>query len=126
MVYGLTGDFFAVNKRYAELREEMKVQDKEDKFLDRQRRKEKRIKAKNKLKRGAEEDEDDVEGDDLSESDRATGGQKASKRSKIYFDSDNEDSESKGGKDNIGFPADSISLAQQEELALKLLSSMNG
>lgn len=104
----------------------MKVQDKEDKFLDRQRRKEKRIKAKNKLKRGAEEDEDDVEGDDLSESDRATGGQKASKRSKIYFDSDNEDSESKGGKDNIRFPADSISLAQQEELALKLLSSMNG
>ncbi|KAK1391837.1 DEAD-box ATP-dependent RNA helicase 32 [Heracleum sosnowskyi] len=114
-----------VNKRYAELREEMKVQDKEDKFLDRQRRKEKRIKAKNKLKRGAEEDEDDVEGDDLSESDRATGGQKASKRSKIYFDSDNEDSEKKGGKNNIGFPADSISLAQQEELALKLLSSMN-
>lgn len=101
----------------------MKVQDKEDKFLDRQRRKEKRIKAKNKLKRGAEEDEDD---DDLSESDRATGGQKASKRSKIYFDSDNEDGESKGLKDNIGFPADSISLAQQEELALKLLSSMNG
>lgn len=103
----------------------MKVQDKEDKFLDRQRRKEKRIKAKNKLKRGAEEDEDDVEGDDLFESDRAAG-QKASKRSKIYFDSDNEDSESKGGRNNIGFPADSISLAQQEELALKLLSSMNG
>lgn len=114
-----------VNKRYAELREEMKVQDKEDKFLDRQRRKEKRIKAKNKLKRGADEDEDDVEGDDLSESDGAAGGQKARKRSKIYFDSDNDDSESKGGKDNKGFPADSISLAQQEELALKLLSSMN-
>lgn len=110
-----------VNKRYAELREEMKLQDKEDKLLERERRREKRMKEKLKLKRGRDEEE----GDDLSGSDGEAGGQKASKRSKIYFDSDSDKGEKKREKDKMGLGADSISLAQQEELALKLLSSMN-
>lgn len=109
-----------VNKRYAELREEMKLQDKEDKLLERERRREKRMKEKLKLKRGRDEEE----GDDLSGSDGEAGGQKASKRSKIYFDSDSDKGEKKREKDKMGFGADSISLAEQEELAMKLLSSM--
>lgn len=103
----------------------MKLQDKEDKLLERQRRKEKRMKEKLKLKRGRDEEEEDEDGNDLSGSDREAGGQKASKKSKIYFASDSDDGEKKREKDKMGFNADSISLAQQEELALKLLSSMN-
>ncbi|KAE9449866.1 hypothetical protein C3L33_18237, partial [Rhododendron williamsianum] len=110
-----------VSKRYANLREELKEEDKEDKLLDRQRRKEKRMKEKMKRRRGRK-DEDDIEGEeDLSGSD----GDRTNKRSKKYFDSDSDDAESKRDKDNSTINADSISLKEQEELALKLLSSMH-
>ncbi|XP_057486371.1 DEAD-box ATP-dependent RNA helicase 32 [Actinidia eriantha] len=114
-----------VNKRYAELREELKHQDKEDKVVDRERRKEKRMKQKMKLKRGRK-DEDDVEDeDDLSGSDGEARSNKANKKSKIKFDSESDDTEGKREKDKIAINADKISLAEQEELALKLLSSMH-
>lgn len=114
-----------VSKRYAEMREELKQHDKEDKLLDRERRKEKRMKQKMKLKRGRKEEEDDEGEDDLSGSDGEATRNWANKRSKKYFDSDSDDAERKRDKDKLAIKADSISLAEQEELALKLLSSMH-
>ncbi|KAL8205628.1 hypothetical protein R6Q57_009179 [Mikania cordata] len=108
-----------VMERFAELREEMKIRDQEDKLLDRKRRKEKRIKEKEKYKRARNEEEDDHEDDDdFSGSDKDS---KNVKRSKVYFDSDG-DGEM---KDKVELKTDEISLAEQEELALKLLSSMH-
>ncbi|KAK3027946.1 hypothetical protein RJ639_039413 [Escallonia herrerae] len=116
---------FAVNRRYAELREEMKLRDKEDKLLDRQRRKEKRIKEKMKVKRGRREEEDEEAEDDLSGSDTEANGVRLNKKSKIYFECDTDDGERKVDNGKTAFSADSITLAEQEELALKLLSSMD-
>ncbi|KAL2247619.1 DEAD-box ATP-dependent RNA helicase 32 [Sesamum indicum] len=114
-----------VSQRYAELREEMKVVDKVDKALDRQRRKEKRIKEKMKWKRGRDEEEGDVESEDISGSDgEATNGRR-NKKAKVYFDSDSDDGETKKAQDNAGLVTSAITLAEQEELALKLLSSMH-
>ncbi|KAJ9672107.1 hypothetical protein PVL29_025664 [Vitis rotundifolia] len=110
-----------VKERYAKLREEMKPRDKEDKLLHRQRLKDKRMKEKMKMKsRSEEEGEEDLSGSDTE----AAAGRK-SKRSKIYFDSDNGESEGEGNEDKVKFSAESISLAEQEALALKLLNSMH-
>ncbi|XP_042066577.1 DEAD-box ATP-dependent RNA helicase 32-like isoform X1 [Salvia splendens] len=117
-----------VSQRYAELREMMKVVDKEDKAIEHKRRKEKRIKQNMKLKRGREEEEDDdddddeVSDDDLSGSGRESTMNRPNKKGKKYFksDSDNEDDERGKGENNTA----PITLAEQEELALKLLSSM--
>ncbi|XP_071725801.1 DEAD-box ATP-dependent RNA helicase 32 [Rutidosis leptorrhynchoides] len=109
-----------VMKRFADLKEDMKARDKEDKQLDRERRKEKRLKEKMKHKRARLEEEEEEEDEDLSESDKDT---QTVKRSKVYFDSDGDsDNES---KDKVALKTDAISLAEQEELALKLLSSMH-
>lgn len=113
----------AVNQRYAELRKDLKVADKEDKDLDRKRRKGKRIKEKMKYKRGREEQEEEDE--ELSSSDAENPGDRVDKKSKIYFDSDDEDGDRKGDIAKEGIAADAISLAEQEELALKLLNSMH-
>ncbi|KAL8033575.1 hypothetical protein ABFX02_13G168200 [Erythranthe guttata] len=114
-----------VNQRYAQLREEMKVVDKDDKVLDQKRRKEKRIKQKMKLKRGRDSEDDDRDSeDDISESENGRVG----KKSKLYFDSDSDGGEGRKGKGSssrIGNVTDSVTLAEQEELALKILSSMN-
>ncbi|KAI3810040.1 hypothetical protein L1987_19647 [Smallanthus sonchifolius] len=104
-----------VMERFAELREEMKTRDQEDKLVDRKRRKEKRIKEKEKYKRARNEEEDEDEDDD-----EFSGSDKDLKKgSKVYFDSDDE------MKDKVALKTDEISLAEQEELALKLLSSMH-
>ncbi|XP_055823303.1 DEAD-box ATP-dependent RNA helicase 32 [Solanum dulcamara] len=114
-----------VNQRYAELRKNLKVADKEDKDLDRKRRKEKRIKEKMKNKRGREEDEEE-EDEELSGSDMEIPRGRVDKKTKVYFDSDNEDGERTGHMSKKeGIAADAISLAEQEELALKLLNSMH-
>ncbi|KAI3456937.1 hypothetical protein Pfo_013600 [Paulownia fortunei] len=115
-----------VNQRYAELREEMKVVDKEDKALDHQRRKEKRIKQKMKWKRGRDEEDDGdrMSEDDLSQSDREVTTGRVGKKAKLYFDSDSDGGERRKGKDSIGVGSE-VTLAEQEELALKLLSSMH-
>lgn len=107
----------AVKKWRAELREDMKTRDQEDKLLDSKRRKDKRIKEKEKYKRQRDEEVDDEE-DDFSGSDKDTINVK---RSKVYFDSDS-DGET---KNKVALKTDAISLAEQEELALKLLSSMH-
>ncbi|MCD7463936.1 hypothetical protein HAX54_051714 [Datura stramonium] len=113
-----------VNQRYTELRKNLEVADKEDKDLDRKRRKEKRIKEKMKYKRGRE-DEDEEEDEELSGSDAEIPGGRVNKKTKIYFDSDDDDVERTRNKAKEGIAADAISLAEQEELALKLLNSMH-
>ncbi|KAH0469130.1 hypothetical protein IEQ34_002362 [Dendrobium chrysotoxum] len=113
-----------VKERYEKLREEMKQHDKEDKVLLRQRLRDKRTKDKMKLKRWREEEEEegdeDINGDD-SESDLGRKGKM--KNTKINFESESDDDRKM--KKMKGFDADVISLAEQEALALKLLSSMH-
>ncbi|KAL5978549.1 hypothetical protein ACLOJK_029666 [Asimina triloba] len=106
-----------VKERYRKLKEEMKLRDKEDKLLNKQRLRERRAKEKMKLKRGREEEE---EGDEEESETQKDEGK--TKRSKIYFDSDYEDSIELGGEKDV-VVADSITLAEQEALALKLLES---
>lgn len=103
------------NEYYNKMREEMKQVDKEDKLLDRQRRREKRIKQKMKLKRGSLEEEDDEE---HSASEEEATRDRPHKKSKKYYNSDSDDGERKVNKD-------SSSLAEQEALALKLLNAMH-
>lgn len=114
-----------VKERYAKLREEMKPRDKEDKLLHRQRLKDKRMKEKMKMKSRRSEEEYEEDEEDLSGSDAEAAAGRKSKRSKIYFDSDNGESEGEGNEDKVKFSAESISLAEQEALALKLLNSMH-
>ncbi|KAM6561961.1 hypothetical protein CsatB_021959 [Cannabis sativa] len=106
---------------YKNLREEMKLADKEDKLLERQRLQEKRTKEKMKRK-GRLEDEEEDDGEDDSDEEESRK-KKGAKRSKKYFDSESDDGEDNGGKASIN--TDAISLQEQEALALKLLSSMN-
>ncbi|KAI3466243.1 hypothetical protein Pfo_022906 [Paulownia fortunei] len=114
-----------VKQRYAELREEMKVVDKEDEALDHQRRKEKHIRQKMKWKRGREEEDGDAVSEDLSGSERETTTGRLNQNSKIYLESDSDDDERRKGEDNTGMSTTAVTLAEQEELALKLLSSMH-
>ncbi|KAI9184970.1 hypothetical protein LWI28_002976 [Acer negundo] len=114
---------------YKKLREELKHADKEDKLLDRQRRRDKRVKEKMKRKKGDAEDEEDD--DNLSGSDEETADQGRHKRSKMYFDNDsdndtdNNNGDRKENRDDKNSNADTISLGEQEALALKLLNSMH-
>ncbi|KAM5566521.1 DEAD-box ATP-dependent RNA helicase 32 [Rosa sericea] len=107
-------------KFHKRIKEEVKMGDKEDKVKDRQRRREKRMKEKMKVKRAnAEEEEDDV-----SESEEEPSDKRSHKRSKIYFDSD-DDGEREEKKDKAGFVADPSYIEHQQALALKLLDSMH-
>ncbi|CAI0437180.1 unnamed protein product [Linum tenue] len=112
------------NEYYKKMREELMKVDKVDKVLDRQRRRDKRIKEKVKRKRGLG-DEEEGSDEDLSGSgaDEGTNGRKP-KRSKIYFNSDSDDDGETRGKKESAID-DSISLAEQEALALKLLDAMH-
>ncbi|KAL3503504.1 hypothetical protein ACH5RR_037953 [Cinchona calisaya] len=105
-----------------ELRKELKTVDEEDKALDFNRQKENRIKDKVRWKRGkGEEDEADIGSEeDISASREENRDNRVHKKARIYFDSDTDDGESM--RDKKGVAADSISLAEQEELALKLLT----
>lgn len=110
---------------YKKLREEMKQADKEDKLLERQRRREKRIKQKMKWKKERPEDNIDEEGEsEHSASDSEAPHNRKHKKAKIYFGSD-DDGEWKENNGTAEVKGDAISLAEQEALALKLLSSMH-
>ncbi|RRT63453.1 hypothetical protein B296_00017125 [Ensete ventricosum] len=113
-------DLGTVKERYEKLREAMKVRDKEDKLLHRQRLHDKRTKEKLKLKKWKEEAEEGDTGDDRSESDE--NEQRNPKRTKIYFDDDDNDEvdNAKAAK-----RSDAVALAEQEALALELLRSMH-
>jgi len=106
------------------MREEMKQVDKE-KLLERQRCREGRLKQKMKLKEGKGKDDDDEGESELSESDGEAMENRKRKKSKIYFDSDDDGGTQKETTDKINQKSDAISLAEQEALALKLLSSMH-
>ena len=93
------------NEYYKKLREDMKVVDKEDKVLDRQRRREKRLKHKMKLKRGNTEEDSE---DNLSDSEGEPAEDRPRQKSKIYFGSDDEGDREKSKK-KLGFTADSMS-----------------
>lgn len=106
----------------------MELVDKEDKARDQKRRRENHIKEKMKLKKGrTEEDESTEEG--ISGSDgEPTRKRNRTKRLKIYFDSDGDNYSDNGerkDKGKLGFGRDSVSLEEQEAIALKLLSSLH-
>lgn len=103
---------------YKRMREDLKKADKEDKLVERQRRREKRIKQKMKWKAGDAEEEDSQE--DISGSEGEETVDRRHKKSKIYFDSDNDEGERNEITGNAG-----ITLEEQEALALKLLNSMH-
>ncbi|WOK99750.1 DEAD-box ATP-dependent RNA helicase 32 isoform X1 [Canna indica] len=112
-----------VNERYEKLREEMKMRDKEDKLLHRQRLRDKRSKEKLKLKRLKEEEEEESTGDDHSDLDE--NEHRNPKRTKVYFDEEDDDEvdDLKGVKKGANLNKDSTYLAEQEALALELLRS---
>ncbi|KFK27102.1 hypothetical protein AALP_AA8G334600 [Arabis alpina] len=98
---------------YKKVGEQLRKADAGDKKVEKEKRREKRMKEKIKRKRGAEEEEDDEE-EEGHESEEETGRQ--SKRAKkVYFD---DDEEKEGAKINT----DSISVADLEEMALKLIT----
>ncbi|KAI3844555.1 hypothetical protein MKX03_020372 [Papaver bracteatum] len=101
--------------------EDMKKRDKDDKVLQKKRLQEKRTKQEEKEKRGRDEKEDIVL---TSGSEREEAGVRSNKKLKTYFDSSSKDvGRAKG--DNLEINSDSVSLAEQEAIALKLLSSMH-
>ncbi|KAK4751602.1 hypothetical protein SAY87_005084 [Trapa incisa] len=114
------------NEYYKRMREEMKKVDKEDKRLEQQRRREKRMKQKMKWKKGPSEHEEGEGTGGESDSSLSDGDRKR-RKSKIIFDSDGDDDDRQGeGNEQAALTKpDSISLAQQEELAIKLLNSMH-
>ncbi|XP_062187082.1 DEAD-box ATP-dependent RNA helicase 32-like [Phragmites australis] len=101
-----------ISQRYAEMLREMREHDKEDKLEHKKSLREKKLLKKMKRKR--QETEAGSEENSGSESDRVRNA--ASKGKKKYFDSDDE------GNDAV---KDGDVLAQQEALALKLLSKMH-
>ena len=105
------------------MREDLKKADKEDKLLERQRRREKRIKQKMKWKEGNMEEDDDQ--NDVSGSEQDEAAERRHKRSKVYFDSDSDDGERNEVTGKGGISAGSVTLEEQEALALKLLNSMH-
>ncbi|XVF34008.1 hypothetical protein REPUB_Repub18cG0020300 [Reevesia pubescens] len=86
-------------------------QDKKDEYYKKMREELKQV--------DKEEDENDVSG---SEGESDTNRRR--KRSKAYFHSDSDDGEREENKADASINADSISVAEQEELALNLLNSM--
>lgn len=109
-----------VQERYQKVRETLKQEDKVDKLHARQLRKEKRFKEKMKLKRERPEEEDE---EDASESGEEGAPSRANKKAELYFDSDS-DVEGEAKKE-VHIDTKNISLAEQEALALRLLSSMH-
>nr|Q0D622.2 RecName: Full=DEAD-box ATP-dependent RNA helicase 32 [Oryza sativa Japonica Group]BAC83715.1 putative RNA helicase [Oryza sativa Japonica Group]BAD31318.1 putative RNA helicase [Oryza sativa Japonica Group] len=105
-----------ISQRYAEMLREMQEHDKEDKLEHKRILREKKLQKKLKLKRKRNEEMDAGSENSGSESDRDQ--RTASKGKKRYFNSDDEE----GSKDAA---KDGDVLAQQEALALKLLSKMH-
>lgn len=107
---------------YRRMRDDLKKADKEDKLIERQRLREKRIKQKMKWKAGNEEEEDQ---DDNSGSERDETVNRQHKKNKVYFDSDSEEGERNEISGNARTSSGAVTLEEQEALALKLLNSMH-
>ncbi|MCL7043916.1 hypothetical protein MKW94_002660, partial [Papaver nudicaule] len=108
----------------AKEQEDMQKRDKDDKALQKKRLKEKRTKQKEKDKRGREEKESDEDSELTSGSDREEAGARSNKKLKTHFDSGSNDGR-RAKRDTFEINPDSVSLAEQEAIALKLLSSMH-
>ncbi|KAF8092364.1 hypothetical protein N665_0416s0020 [Sinapis alba] len=102
---------------YKKLGDQLRKVDHEDKKVEREKRREKRMKAKIKRKQGdMEEEEEEEEGSASSEEETV---RKHKRAKKMYFDDNGDGDEGKeGGKINT----DSISIAELEEMALKLIT----
>ncbi|XP_027331866.1 DEAD-box ATP-dependent RNA helicase 32 isoform X1 [Abrus precatorius] len=107
---------------YRRMRDDLIKADKEDKLVERQRRREKRIKQKMKWKDGNAEEEED-QGDISGSGDETVD--RRHKKSKVYFGSDSDEGERNEITGNAAVSAGSVSLEEQEALALKLLNSMH-
>ncbi|KAG4382181.1 hypothetical protein GLYMA_14G024300v4 [Glycine max] len=107
---------------YRRMRDDLKKADNEDKLIERQRLREKRIKQKMKWKAGnaEEDDQDDISGSEVDET-----VDRWHKKSKVYFDSDSDEGERNDVTGNAGITTGAVTLEEQEALALKLLNSMH-
>lgn len=113
-----------VEERYIKLREEMKHHDKEDKLLLKQRLRERRTKERQKIKRQSREDERDYESDASgSQSEEGGAVYNNTKNSKVYFESGSSDDDDTELDPRKKKKVKSMSIAEQEALALELLSS---
>lgn len=113
-MYLLIVSVAAVSQRYAEMLREMREHDKEDKLEHKKSLREKKLQKKMKLKRKRQEEIEAESEDSGSELDR--GQDKANKGKKTLYNSSDEDNDA---------AKDGDVLAQQEALALKLLSKMH-
>ncbi|KAI3969933.1 hypothetical protein MKW92_022914 [Papaver armeniacum] len=104
--------------------EDMKKWDKEDNVLQKKQLQEKRTKQKEKDKRGRDEKESDEDSELTSGSDREEAGARSNKKLKTHFDSSSNDG-GRAKRDKLEINPDSVSLAEQEAIAPKLLSSMH-
>ncbi|CAN8252863.1 unnamed protein product [Cochlearia groenlandica] len=104
---------------YKKIGAQLRKADHEDKKVEKEKRREKRMKQKIERKKGAMEEEEDEEEDVRggSESPEEETGRKR-KRAKYVDSEDNGDDEKEGGKINT----DSVSIAELEEMALKLIT----
>ncbi|CAO2841337.1 unnamed protein product [Amaranthus hypochondriacus] len=114
-------DVDKVQERYQKVRDLLKQEDKVDKIHARMLRKEKRLKQKLKWKRDRSEEDNE----DVSESDEEATAGRPSKKSKLYFNNDSDDDVDTKDEKIMDINTSKISLAEQEELALKLLGSMH-
>ncbi|CAF2327225.1 unnamed protein product [Brassica napus] len=104
---------------YKKLGEQLRKVDHEDKKVEREKRREKRMKEKIKRKQGEMEEEEEEEGHEGSASSEEETGRKRKRAKKMYFDDNGDgDEEKEGGKINT----DAISIAELEEMALKLIT----
>lgn len=117
---GVHENQITVEERYSKLKEEMKHRDKEDKLILKQRLREKRTRDRRKLKRDASSS---------SESENSVVYNDTKKSRKVYFhsgssdDETSNDSETKKTANYVNSKTVSLSIAEQESLALKLLGS---
>lgn len=113
-------DFVAEARKdyYKKLGEQLRKVDNEDKKVEREKRREKRLKAKIKRKQGDMEEEEE-EGHEGSASSEEETGRKHKRAKKMYFD-DNGDGDEE--KEERKINTDSISIAELEEMALKLIT----
>ncbi|KAH9310051.1 hypothetical protein KI387_037962 [Taxus chinensis] len=123
-------DQITVEERFNKLKEEMKHRDKEDKLLLKQRLREKRTREKRKIKSQAEEY--GAYGSAASDSESEEDGvvyNDTKKLRKVYFNSDSSDDDMINDKEtkrtfkSANIKTGSLSISEQEALALKLLSS---
>ncbi|CAH2069924.1 unnamed protein product [Thlaspi arvense] len=108
----------ARNAYYKKVGEQLRKVDHVDKKVESEKRREKNLKKKMKRKRGDDDGEEDH--DEGSGSSEEETGRKHKRAKKIFFDDngDGDEEEKEGGKINT----DSISVAELEEMALKLIT----